>query len=73
MRIGPVMSATGTFEIRRSGVTATVVTTNPSVTASNTTQVRFSATCSSASLVAGQPGLFTYNTGNPSVSFSAEL
>ena len=73
MRVGPTFSATGTFEIRRPGITSTVVTTNPSGTATNTTQIRFTATCSSASLVAGQPALFSYSTGNPNVDFNAEL
>jgi hypothetical protein len=71
MRIAPVVTTTGSFEVRRSGVAATAIS---SFTAnSNAMGVRLNATTSTANLTAGQAVLITYASGSPTVNLSAEF
>jgi hypothetical protein len=72
MRTQPVFSTNGSIEVRRPGVTSSLVTVNPSGTAAQVDLARLVATTASTQ-VQGQPGALTWSSGTPSIDFSAEL
>jgi hypothetical protein len=72
MRTQPVFSSNGALEVRRPGVTSSLVTVNPSGTAAQVDLARLVAT-TAATQVQGQPGALTWSSGTPSIDFSAEL
>jgi hypothetical protein len=71
MRIAPVVTTTGSFEVRRSGVTSTAISSFTS--SSNAMGVRLNATTSTANLTAGQAVLISYASGSPTINLSAEF
>jgi hypothetical protein len=72
MRTAPSFSFSGSFEIRRSGIAATIVST---ITGSGATatSIALNAVPSTANLTAGQAARLSYQTGIPYTMFSAEL
>jgi hypothetical protein len=72
MRTQPVFSTNGALEVRRPGVTSSLVTVNPSGTAAQADLARLVAT-TAATQVQGQPGALTWSSGTPSIDFSAEI
>ena len=71
MRTAPTATSSGTFEVRRSGVTSTSVS---SMTFDESVNgCRVNATASVANLTAGQGVLLANFSGSPTMQFSAEL